>query len=108
MPVVRCCRRPSWPLSTRLVPSVSTYGDKDGHLQLTASAQLATTPVYISGVIAVGSSAGILYFVDQQNGSAAPNMFSSIDFGSPIVSLGYNSSRSQLMVGTSDPTPASN
>ncbi len=110
------------------------YGDKDGHLyvmnavgalvsgyplQLTASAQLATTPVYISGVIAVGSSAGILYFVDQQNGSAAPNMFSSIDFGSPIVSLSYNSSRSQLMVGTSngqffftplkaDPTPASN
>jgi hypothetical protein len=130
------------------------YGDQDGHVHIvsrsgvTANGALysgypsrptgaattdpfVTAPVYVSGlggasagVIAIGSSTGKVFFIDQQNASAASALIRMYHAGSAIASLAFrrtSSSAGVFQVSTAnghtyyidsadvaDPTPNNN
>jgi fibronectin-binding autotransporter adhesin len=72
---------------------------------LTGTAHLTSAPIYIpgSGVIAIGASDGVVYFVDRRNGSNMPSLLYRYTAGTGSVSsVAWNASTSQYMVSTSD------
>jgi fibronectin-binding autotransporter adhesin len=66
--------------------------------------QVTSSPVYLSGVIAVGASDGNLYFVDRNSGGAVPNVFRRyfVTGGGSVSSVAYDYNTSQYMVSSSD------
>ena len=97
-----------------------TYGDKDGHVYVVASGSLLsgypfrpgtssdiiiTAPLVSNGIIAVGTSGGKVFLIDQQNASSAPALLRTYNFGSAISSISYdhdNASSGQYMISTAD------
>jgi hypothetical protein len=102
------------------------YGDKDGHVyavaqngtsgQLLWSTPFATgsnvfvnAPLYRAGVIAIGSTAGKVYFIDQRSTSAdAPNgvaaLIRAYSFGSSvgINNISFDHDGNQYVIATGD------
>ena len=86
-----------------------TYGDKDGHLNVVAkngtggtplngypwrpgadTDVFTTAPLYTNGIIAIGTSGGKVFLVDQQNLSNAPALLRTYNFRSAISTISYD------------------
>ena len=60
-------------------------------------------PLYRGGVIAIGTTAGKVYFVDQKsNAGGVPALISTFNFEAGVSSISWDLDGSQYMVGTSD------
>jgi MYXO-CTERM domain-containing protein len=98
------------------------YGDQDGHVYVvndaasavtgfpfrpgTASESFTTSPLYRAGVIVIGSSTGMLYFIDQNADGSSPAVIQTYKFGATtqISSVAYDNSTNRYLVSTADPT----
>jgi hypothetical protein len=101
-----------------------TYGDQDGHVYVVSkngssgtllsgypirpglSTDVFTTaPLVSNGIIAIGTSGGKVFLIDQQNASSAPQLVRTYNFRSAISTISYdrNSSTSgEYMITTAD------
>jgi hypothetical protein len=101
-----------------------TYGDQDGHVYVVSKSGstgallsgypfrpglstdvFTTAPLVSNGIIAIGTTGGKVFFIDQQNASSAPTLLRTYNFNSAISSISYdrNSSVSgEYMITTAD------
>jgi hypothetical protein len=94
------------------------FGDHDGHLYkvnssngtvasgfpLQVSSSELTTPIYVyqTGIIAVGDTAGNVYYVNQKTTSTgSPAVIYTTTLTGAVSTISYDSSTSQFLVGTS-------
>ena len=66
---------------------------------------IRAAPLYINGILAVGTTTGKLYFYDRSNGTA-PVLLRKYYFGptQAVSGIGYDSNALRYMVSTADPT----
>jgi hypothetical protein len=76
------------------------------YLPGTSSDAIESAPLYWSGVLAVGTSTGKLFFLDRNNGSTGPALIRQYAFGSTeaVSGISVDTSSNRYMVTTSDAT----
>ena len=69
------------------------------------SDSIRSAPLYINGILAVGTTTGRLYFYDRNNGTTGPAVIKEYHFGpsQSVSGIGYDSSVQRYMVSTADP-----
>jgi outer membrane protein assembly factor BamB len=94
------------------------FGDQDGHLYVVAngaaatgfpfrpgssSDAFATSPIYMSGILVVGTTTGTLYVIDQNNGTG-PAVAETYKFGAStqVSGVSYDVGSATFLVTTSD------
>jgi hypothetical protein len=98
------------------------YGDQDGHVYVidnggaavtgfpfrpgTSADAFTTSPLYRAGVIAIGTSSGTLYFIDQNADGSSPALIQTYKFGATtqISSIAFDAKTSSYLISTADPT----
>ena len=85
----------------------STGGNLTGYpFSISASIQLASSPVYLpgGGVIVVGANDGYVYFIDRHNTSNVPAIFKRyfVTAAGTVSTVAYDYQTSRYMVSTSD------
>ncbi len=76
------------------------------YLPGSSSDAIRSAPLYGSGVLAVGTSTGKLYFLDRNNGSTGPALIRQYAFGptESVSGIAVDPSSNRYMVTTSDPS----
>ena len=67
---------------------------------------IRTAPLYINGILVVGTTTGKLYFYDRNNGTTGPAFIKQYAFGptQAVSGVGYDSNAQRYMVSVADPT----
>ena len=67
---------------------------------------IRSAPLYINGILLVGTTTGKLYFYDRNNGTTGPAFIKQYYFGptQAVSGIGYDSNVQRYMVSTADPT----
>jgi hypothetical protein len=101
-----------------------TYGDQDGHVYVVAkngssgsllggypyrpgasTDTFTTAPLVTNGIIAIGTSGGKVFLIDQQDASNVPSLIRTYNFRSAVSSISYdrnNASSGEYMITTAD------
>jgi len=72
----------------------------------TTSDSIRSSVLYFSGILAVGTTTGKLFFLDRNNGTTGPALIREYYFGptESVSGIGYDSNASRYMVSTADPS----